>query len=81
MNTKNDLKMKIIMFTLRIYFNIGINGELDFFRLFEMALDFFNIQPMLAECERLFSSAGQMMIPQRTAFDAVILSICQYLRS
>ena len=46
-----------------------------------MALDFLTIQPMSAECERLFSAAGQMMTPQRTALDAVILSICQCLRS
>ncbi|KAI1839405.1 hypothetical protein JX266_014384, partial [Neoarthrinium moseri] len=50
-------------------------------RLSQMALDFLTIQPMSADCERLFSSAGQMKTPQRTALDAVILSICQCLRS
>jgi len=55
--------------------------RLKYPRLSEMALDFLTIQPMSAECERLFSSAGQMMTPQRTALDAVILSICQCLRS
>jgi hypothetical protein len=49
-------------------------------RLFEMAFNFLIIQPILAECERLFSFANQMIILQRTAFNAVILSICQCLR-
>jgi hypothetical protein len=30
-------------------------------RLSEMPFNFLTIQPMSAECERLFSSAGQMM--------------------
>ncbi|KAM3465658.1 hypothetical protein MY5147_009220 [Beauveria neobassiana] len=50
-------------------------------RLSRMALDFLTIQPMSAECERLFSAAGKMISSLRTDLDAEIIGICQVLRS
>ncbi|OWT43020.1 restless-like transposase [Pochonia chlamydosporia 170] len=50
-------------------------------RLSRMALDFLTIQPMSAECERLFSAAGKMVSALRTDLDAEIIGICQVLRS
>ncbi|RKK06426.1 hypothetical protein BFJ65_g4629 [Fusarium oxysporum f. sp. cepae] len=50
-------------------------------RLSRMALDFLTIQPMSAECERLFSAAGKMVSGLRTNLDAEIIAICQILRS
>ena len=50
-------------------------------RLSRMALDFLTIQPMSAECERLFSAAGKMVSGLRTDLDAEIIAICQVLRS
>lgn len=46
-----------------------------------MALDFLTIQPMSAECERLFSAAGKMVSGLRTDLDAEIIAIYQVLRS
>ncbi|ODQ71388.1 hypothetical protein LIPSTDRAFT_74045, partial [Lipomyces starkeyi NRRL Y-11557] len=39
-------------------------------RLSRMALTFFTIQSMSAECERLFSASGQMVVPQRSSLHA-----------
>jgi hypothetical protein len=50
-------------------------------RLSRMALDFLTIQPMSAECERLFSAAGKIVSGLRTNLDAEIIAICQVLRS
>jgi hypothetical protein len=50
-------------------------------RLSRMALDFLTIQPMSAECERLFAAAGRMVTPLRSRLDADIIGICQVLRS
>ncbi|KAM3451250.1 hypothetical protein NHJ6243_009632 [Beauveria neobassiana] len=50
-------------------------------RLSRMALDFLTIQPMSAECERLFSAAGKIVSALRTDLDAEIIGICQVLRS
>ncbi|KJZ71564.1 hypothetical protein HIM_09033 [Hirsutella minnesotensis 3608] len=50
-------------------------------RLSRMALDFLTVQPMSAECERLFSAAGRMVTPLRSRLDADIIGICQVLRS
>jgi hAT family C-terminal dimerisation region len=50
-------------------------------RLSRMALDFLTIQPMSAECERLFSAAGLMVTPQRNRLEAHTIGICQVLRS
>ncbi|KAJ0132354.1 Uncharacterized protein HZ326_24576, partial [Fusarium oxysporum f. sp. albedinis] len=44
-------------------------------RLSRMALDFLTIQPMSAECERLFSAAGKMVSGLRTNLDAEIIAI------
>lgn len=52
-----------------------------YLRLSRMALDFLTVQPMSAECERLFSASGRMVSPQRTLLDAQIVSMCQVLRS
>ena len=46
-----------------------------------MALDFVTIQPMSAECERLFPAAGLMVTPSRNRIDAHTIGICQVLRS
>uniref|UniRef100_A0A0D2XRS9 HAT C-terminal dimerisation domain-containing protein n=1 Tax=Fusarium oxysporum (strain Fo5176) TaxID=660025 RepID=A0A0D2XRS9_FUSOF len=35
-----------------------------------MALDLLSVPPMSAECERLFSVAGQMVSPLRTRLEA-----------
>jgi hypothetical protein len=50
-------------------------------RLSSMAMDFMTIQPMSAECERVFSAAGNMVLPRRARLDAVIIGGCQVLRS
>ncbi|KJZ71327.1 hypothetical protein HIM_09263 [Hirsutella minnesotensis 3608] len=50
-------------------------------RLSRMALDFLTIQPMSAECERLFSAAGQMVTPLRSRLEAQVIGECQVLRS
>jgi hypothetical protein len=50
-------------------------------RLSKMALDILTVQPMSAECERLFSAAGQITSPLRNALDALIIGMCQVLRS
>lgn len=50
-------------------------------KLSTMALDFLTVQPMSAECERLFSAAGQMVTPLRTQLDAQVIEMCQVLRS
>ncbi|KAG7403263.1 putative AC9 transposase [Fusarium oxysporum f. sp. rapae] len=49
--------------------------------LSRMALDFLTIQPMSAECERLFSAAGRMVNPLRHQLEAQIIGMCQVLRS
>jgi hypothetical protein len=46
-----------------------------------MALDFLTIQPMSAECERVFSAAGEMAVSTRSRLDAGIIGTCQVLRS
>lgn len=46
-----------------------------------MALDYLTIQPMSAECERLFSAAGRMVNPLRHQLEAQIIGMCQVLRS
>jgi hypothetical protein len=55
--------------------------RLQYPRLSRMALDFVTIQPMSAECERLFSAAGQMVVPQRSNLQARTVGMCQVLRS
>lgn len=50
-------------------------------RLSRMALDFLTIPPMSAECERVFSAAGKMVIPLRASLDLQAISVCQVLRS
>ncbi|ENH63533.1 hypothetical protein FOC1_g10000098, partial [Fusarium oxysporum f. sp. cubense race 1] len=49
--------------------------------LSRMALDFLTIQPMSAECERLFSAAGTMVTPLRSPLEAQVIGTCQVLRS
>ncbi|KAM4068002.1 restless-like transposase [Hirsutella rhossiliensis] len=49
--------------------------------LSRMALDFLTIQPMSAECERLFSAAGRMVNPLRNRLEAQTIGMCQVLRS
>ena len=39
------------------------------------------IQPMSAECERLFSAAGRMVTPLRSRLDANTIGMTQTLRS
>jgi hypothetical protein len=46
-----------------------------------MAFDILSIPPMSAECERLFSAAGQMVSPLRTRMEASTIGIAQTLRS
>ena len=55
--------------------------RLQYPRLSRMALDFLTIQPMSAECERLFSVSGQMVPPQRSNLQARTIGMCQVLRS
>lgn len=49
--------------------------------LSRMALDFLTVQPMSAECERLFSAAGRMVTAQRGNLDSNTIGMCQVLRS
>jgi hypothetical protein len=55
--------------------------RLQYPRLSRMALDFVTIQSMSAECERMFSAAGQMVVPQRSNLQARTVGMCQVLRS
>lgn len=50
-------------------------------RLSQMALDFLTIQAMSAECERLFSAAGNLLDSTRTSLDIRVVSMCMALRS
>lgn len=50
-------------------------------RLSEMALDFLTVQPMSAECERLFSAGRRLITQQRHNLDAMVVGICMCLRS
>ncbi|KAF6517513.1 hypothetical protein HZS61_003074 [Fusarium oxysporum f. sp. conglutinans] len=50
-------------------------------RLSRMALDFLTIQPMSAECERLFSAAGRLVTPLRSRLEVDIIGMCLVLRS
>ncbi|EEU38473.1 uncharacterized protein NECHADRAFT_9940, partial [Fusarium vanettenii 77-13-4] len=50
-------------------------------RLSRMALDFLTIQPMPAECERLFSAAGRLVTPLRSRLEVNIIGMCLVLRS
>ncbi|KAM5529798.1 hAT family dimerization domain protein [Fusarium oxysporum f. sp. phaseoli] len=53
----------------------------DYPRLSRMALDVLSIPPMSAECERLFSVAGQMVSPLGTRLEASTIGMTQTLRS
>src|ERR1700756_104785 len=46
-----------------------------------MAVEILSVQPMSAECERLFSSSGLMVSPLRTRLEATTIGIAQTLRS
>jgi len=46
-----------------------------------MALDLLSVPPMSAECERLFSVAGQMVSPLRTRLEASTIGMTQTLKS
>ena len=46
-----------------------------------MALDLLPVPLMSAECERLFSVAGQMVSPLRTRLEASTIGMTQTLRS
>ena len=50
-------------------------------RLAQMAAEILSVQPMSAECERLFSSGGLMVSPLRTRLEATTIGIAQTLRS
>jgi hypothetical protein len=50
-------------------------------RLSRMTMDFMKIQPMSEKCEIVFSAAGNMVLPRRARLDAVIIGVCQVLRS
>lgn len=56
-------------------------GRLKYPRLSRMALDLLTVAPMSAECERLFSVAGQMVTRLRNQLDASTIGLCQTLRS
>jgi hypothetical protein len=45
-----------------------------------MALDFLTIQTMLAECERIFSAAGKMVVAERNRLEVEAIAMCQVLR-
>ena len=46
-----------------------------------MALDILSVAPMSAEVERLFSSAGKMLAPDRSRLEANTIGITQTVRS
>lgn len=50
-------------------------------RLAQMALDILSVAPMSAEVERLFSSAGKMLAPDRSRLEANTIGITQTVRS
>ncbi|RYP68175.1 hypothetical protein DL771_006825 [Monosporascus sp. 5C6A] len=58
-----------------------IRRSVKYPRLSNMALDFLTIQPMSAECERLFSAAGRMVNELRSRLDVMLIEMCQTLRS
>jgi hypothetical protein len=55
--------------------------RLKYPKLSRMALDLLTVAPMSAECERLFSVAGQMVTRLRNRLDASTIGLCQTLRS
>lgn len=55
--------------------------RLKYPKLSRMALDLLTVAPMSAECERLFSVAGQMVSRLRNRLDASTIGLCQTLRS
>jgi hypothetical protein len=44
-------------------------------RLSKMVMDFLTIQPMSAECERVFSATGKMVSSTRARLDASVIGI------
>ena len=58
-----------------------ITKQSRYLRLSRMALDFLTIQPMSAECERLFSAAGRLVTPLRSRLEVDIIGMCLVLRS
>ena len=50
-------------------------------RLSQMALDLVTIQAMSAECERLFSAAGNLLDHSRSSLDIKLVGMCMALRS
>jgi hypothetical protein len=54
------------------------NQQYRYPRLSKMVMDFLIIQPMLAECERVFSSAGKMITSDRGRLNAYHGSRVQY---
>ena len=46
-----------------------------------MALDLVTIQAMSAECERLFSAAGNLLDHSRSSLDIKLVGMCMALRS
>ena len=53
----------------------------DYPRLAQMAIEVLSVQPMSAECERLFSSGGLMVSSLRTRLEATTIGMAQTLRS
>jgi hypothetical protein len=55
--------------------------RMTFPTLSKMALDVLTAMPMSADCERLFSAAGLMVVPLRNRLEASTIGITQTLRS
>ncbi|EJP61509.1 transposase-like protein [Beauveria bassiana ARSEF 2860] len=57
------------------------NKRFDYPRLTRMAIDILSVPPMAAECERVFSSCGNMVSAKRCRLQAETIAITQTVRS
>jgi hypothetical protein len=57
------------------------SNQSTFLTLFQAALDKLVIPAMSAECERVFSSAGKMITPERNRLGDDIIEACECLKA
>jgi hypothetical protein len=58
-----------------------MSGKDDFPTLFQFALDTLSCSIMSAECERIFSSAKRLIIPEKNMLKEDIVETCECLKA